>query len=511
MAARHDVVLAATQAEPQRWSPEPGRFDTSSAGLRRSACSIIDSGTCGTNPFRPATVVFLSLCVWTAVSVPSHGQQLRAAAVSRPARGARSRTASRRRRRRSRARGPRTIPPPSRCSRISRSRGPVRRGDRGAAACRAARAAQRSRARAGAAAEAARATRPARVAAADRCCSGNPRTTRRRSSAPARAAAALGRMRDANSLFRAAAASGPDPGGRDGVGRAVPRDRTTSAEALKSFQQALTQDRTGRRRTSALARTLANENPPAAAAAAEQALKIDPQPRRRAAVPRRARSRQHPLRRGARADRPRAQDATRRTSTRGRCSAPSPTSATTSRRSRRKRSACSPSTRRSARSIASPAIWRRATIASTRRCADAARARARSGEHPRAERSRPAPDAHRRRGRGAARRSTARSRRSLRPGDVQPARRCSTSSRSSRSCRTAISIFKFDPDEAKVLREYAIPLAQDALKKLSADVPVHAEGADPRSRSSRSTTTSPSATSACPGSSARSAPASAAS
>ena len=29
-------------------------------------------------------------------------------------------------------------------------------------------------------------------------------------------------------------------------------------------------------------------------------------------------------------------------------------------------------------------------------------------------------------------------------------------------------IFKFDPDEAKVLREYAIPLAQDALKKLSA-------------------------------------------
>ena len=28
--------------------------------------------------------------------------------------------------------------------------------------------------------------------------------------------------------------------------------------------------------------------------------------------------------------------------------------------------------------------------------------------------------------------------------------------------------FKFDPDEAKVLREYAIPLAQEALKKLSA-------------------------------------------
>ena len=29
-------------------------------------------------------------------------------------------------------------------------------------------------------------------------------------------------------------------------------------------------------------------------------------------------------------------------------------------------------------------------------------------------------------------------------------------------------VFKFDPGEAKVLREYAIPLAQDALKKLSA-------------------------------------------
>ena len=54
-------------------------------------------------------------------------------------------------------------------------------------------------------------------------------------------------------------------------------------------------------------------------------------------------------------------------------------------------------------------------------------------------------------------------------------------------------------DEAPVLQEYALPLAQQALDTLSQALPVHAAGARSSSRCSRSTTTSPSATSACPG------------
>ena len=45
---------------------------------------------------------------------------------------------------------------------------------------------------------------------------------------------------------------------------------------------------------------------------------------------------------------------------------------------------------------------------------------------------------------------------------------CSTSWTSSTSCRMATSPFKFQPDETAVLREYAIPLAHEALKTLSA-------------------------------------------
>ena len=48
------------------------------------------------------------------------------------------------------------------------------------------------------------------------------------------------------------------------------------AEALQSFQKVLEQDGKWAPAHLGMARTLANENPPAAAAAAEQALKIDP-------------------------------------------------------------------------------------------------------------------------------------------------------------------------------------------------------------------------------------------
>ena len=140
----------------------------------------------------------------------------------------------------------------------------------------------------------------------------------------ARAAQALGRMHDANTLYRAASRSA-DPAVETAWGELF-LETYNPPEALQSFQQVLKRDERWAPAHLGAARTLADENPPAAAAAAEQALKIDADLADAASLPRRARPRQHALRRGARADRPRARRATRRTSKRGRCSAPSPTS-----------------------------------------------------------------------------------------------------------------------------------------------------------------------------------------
>ena len=66
----------------------------------------------------------------------------------------------------------------------------------------------------------------------------------------ARAAAALGRAREANGLFRAAAAFGPDPAVDTAWGLLFV-DKYQRAEAVKSFQQALAQDAAGRPHTPA--------------------------------------------------------------------------------------------------------------------------------------------------------------------------------------------------------------------------------------------------------------------
>ena len=181
----------------------------------------------------------------------------------------------------------------------------------------------------------------------------------------ARAAQALGRMQDANALFRAAARSGRSRG-RNRVGRAVPRDRQSgrSAEVVSAGAQGRRRLGAGAPRRRAHAR---GREPAGGRGRGRRGAQDRRRARRRAPVPRRARARQHALRRRARADRPRARRPTRRISTRARCSAPSPTSATTRRRSTPRWRASSPSTRPSARSIASPAISPRATIASTRR------------------------------------------------------------------------------------------------------------------------------------------------
>jgi tetratricopeptide (TPR) repeat protein len=90
----------------------------------------------------------------------------------------------------------------------------------------------------------------------------------------ARAAQALGLLHDANALYRTAARSG-DPAMEAGWGDLF-LETQNPAEALKSFKKVTEQDPRWAPAHLGMARTLANENPPAAAAAAQQALEIDP-------------------------------------------------------------------------------------------------------------------------------------------------------------------------------------------------------------------------------------------
>jgi cellulose synthase operon protein C len=90
-----------------------------------------------------------------------------------------------------------------------------------------------------------------------------------------RAAQALNRPREANSLFRLASNVAPSPAAETAWG-ALFLERHDDAEAARSFQNALKLDDRWAPAHAGLARALARDNPPAAAAAAERALAIDP-------------------------------------------------------------------------------------------------------------------------------------------------------------------------------------------------------------------------------------------
>ncbi len=92
----------------------------------------------------------------------------------------------------------------------------------------------------------------------------------------ARAAHALGRVFDSNALFRAATGSGTHPALETAWGNLF-LDTYEYAEAAKSFQQVLKTDPKWAPAHLGLARTIEDENPPAAAAAAARALEIDPE------------------------------------------------------------------------------------------------------------------------------------------------------------------------------------------------------------------------------------------
>jgi tetratricopeptide (TPR) repeat protein len=90
----------------------------------------------------------------------------------------------------------------------------------------------------------------------------------------ARAARALDRPHDANALFRAAAAAGTDAAIETAWGEML-LEKHQFGEALKSFRAALQGDDGWAPAHAGLAWTLSNENPPAAAEAAGRALAID--------------------------------------------------------------------------------------------------------------------------------------------------------------------------------------------------------------------------------------------
>jgi tetratricopeptide (TPR) repeat protein len=90
-----------------------------------------------------------------------------------------------------------------------------------------------------------------------------------------RAAAALGRAREAQSLYRSASAFGSDPAIETAWGMLF-FEKHNRAEAVKSFQQALALDPEWAPAHLGLGRALSDDDPPAAAAAAERALEIDP-------------------------------------------------------------------------------------------------------------------------------------------------------------------------------------------------------------------------------------------
>ena len=92
----------------------------------------------------------------------------------------------------------------------------------------------------------------------------------------ARAAQALGRPRDANTLYRAADGASPDPA-IDAAWGLLFLEKYNKPEALRSLQDAIKAEPEWAPAHAGLGRVLADENPPAAAAAARRALEIDKQ------------------------------------------------------------------------------------------------------------------------------------------------------------------------------------------------------------------------------------------
>ena len=224
---------------------------------------------------RPAVVLFFSLCVWTAVTAPSHGQQSAAAPLAFPASAWRAIAHGKAADAESLARA-RPADDPAALAVLAHLAVDRGRYDEAIAMLRPG--ANRAPLSDAALELALLFQRVGRAADASqllnvifRSSDNDPASLVR----AGRAAAALGRARDANGLFRSAATAGSNPALNTAWGLLF-LEKYNRAEAVKSFQQALTQDPEWAPAHAGLGRTLAEDDPPAAAAAATRALEIDP-------------------------------------------------------------------------------------------------------------------------------------------------------------------------------------------------------------------------------------------
>ena len=90
------------------------------------------------------------------------------------------------------------------------------------------------------------------------------------------ASRALGRYRDANTFLRSAAAASPSDPAVQAAWAELFLEKYNRADAVRSFQEALTLDDQWAPAHLGMARSLVNENPPEARASAERALEINP-------------------------------------------------------------------------------------------------------------------------------------------------------------------------------------------------------------------------------------------
>jgi tetratricopeptide (TPR) repeat protein len=224
---------------------------------------------------RPAVVLFLSLCVWTAVTERSHGQQSTGSTLPFPASAWRAIAHGK----------------PAEAETLARAR-PA--DDPAALAVLAHLAIEKGRYEDAIAMLRPAATRQPLSDAALELALLFQMLGRRNEATPllnvlyrasatdqasltraARAAVAIGEARNANSLFRSASASGSNPT-LDTAWGLLFFEKYNPPEAVKSFQQALAADPEWAPAHAGLARTLAEDDPPAAAAEATRALEIDP-------------------------------------------------------------------------------------------------------------------------------------------------------------------------------------------------------------------------------------------
>jgi cellulose synthase operon protein C len=226
-------------------------------------------------PVRPLVALFLSLCVWTVFTAPSHGQQTSATTLAFPASAWAALAHGNPAEAESLARA-RPADDPAAVAVLAHIAIEHGRYDEASAALQPA--AARAPLSDAALELGLLQQRLGRTAPASRLLNTiheqSPEDPVSRLRA-ARAAAALGRPREANGLFRAALAFGPDPAIDSAWGWHFV-DKHQLAEAVKSFQQVLARDDRWAPAHAGLARALAEDNPPAAAAAAGRALEIDP-------------------------------------------------------------------------------------------------------------------------------------------------------------------------------------------------------------------------------------------